>query len=394
MNMCNVKGNFFVNGENFENRGEYSEKIRDQFKYGLDLFNLKNIEEYYVQNGTYVEPVNYHPMNDGRIFLPTRNFDLKENNSYFEDLAILAYITSFVSNTKDIDDLSFIKTKSMLDQSGAEVIYRTIPMKILIKVLEDIVGEEKITFDFEKIKTYDPSKRNSVYFSTMSQNTISIQEIYRVLNYIQETPDACEFLLYCYTRLDEYHKKFLMEISESEVSEKIVECVESFRPRPDLFAESKKFLDTKFAWIKYNPFTDELYILKSYNDVVPPYPIKFFAERIKQRLIRFINSKNVFRMNLYAYLEYIKKFIPYDDQINPGSLHFVTKIMPLILQNLKASKVDLCELGDSGSEDQNWKELAEDLIILFNYSKREYDTDKFEVGFDKFNNLKIKLYKV
>ena len=394
MNMCNVKGNFFVNGENSENRGEYSEKIHDQFKYGLDLFDLKNIEEYYVQNGTCVEPVNYHPMNDGHIFLPTRNFDLEENNSYFEDLAILAYITSFVKNTKDVDDLSFIKTKSMLDQSGAEVIYRTIPMKILIKVFEDIIGKEKITFDFEKIKTYDPSKRNSVYFSTMSQNTISIQEIYRVLNYIQETPDACEFLLYCYTRLDEYHKKFLMEISESEVNEKVVEHVETFRPRPDLFAESKKYLETKFTWIKYNPFTDELYILKSYNDVIPPYPIKFFAERIKQRLIRFINSKNVFRMNLYTYLEYIKKFIPYDDQINPGSLHFITKNLPLILQNLEYSKIQLCELGDSGLEDQNWKELVEDLIILFNHSKREYDTDKFEVGFDKFNNLKIKLYKV
>lgn len=363
MNMCNVKGNFFVNGENSENRGEYSKKIHDQFKYGLDLFNLKNIEEYYVQNGTCVEPANYHPMNDGHIFLPTRNFDLEENNSYFEDLAILAYITSFAKNTKDVDDLSFIKTKSMLDQSGAEVIYRTIPMKILIKALEDIIGEEKITFDFEKIKTYDHSKRNSVYFSTMSQNTISIQEIYRVLNYIQETPDACEFLLYCYTRLDEYHQNFLLEISNTDCG--------------------------KFTWIKYNPFTDELYIFKSYNDAeTTPYSIKFFAERIKQRLIRFINSKNVFRMNLYAYLEYIEKFfIPY----KPGSVHN-TKIVPNSFQNAVASKINLWEInGDTLKE---WNFLAEDLIGIFNSSKREYDTDKFELGFDKFNNLKIKLYKV
>lgn len=366
MNMCNIKGNFFVNGENSENRGEYSKKIRNQFKYGLDLFNLKNIEEYYVQNGTYVEPANYHPMNDGHIFLPTRNFDAKENNSYFEDLAILAYIASFVSNTKDVDDLSFIKTKSMLDQSGAEVIYRTIPMKILIKALEDIIGEEKITFDFEKIKTYDPSKRNSVYFSTMSQNTISIQEIYRVLNYIQETPDACEFLLYCYIRLDEYHQNFLLEISNVDYG--------------------------KFTWIKYNPFTDELYILKSYNDVVPPYPIEFFAEKLKQRLIRFINSKNVFRMNLYAYLEYIEKSIPYNDQIGVGSLHFIAEILPLILQNLVASKMDLYEINGNALKD--WNILAEDLIRIFNSSNHEYDTDKFELGFDKFNNLKIKLYKV
>lgn len=367
MNMCNVKGNFFVNGENSENRGEYSEKIRDQFKYGLDLFDLGSIGEYYVQNGACVEPVDYHPMDDGHVFLPTRYFDVIENNNYFEDLAILAYITSFVNNTKDVDDLSFIKTKSMLDQSGAEAIYRTIPMKILIKALEDIfIRDEYVTFDFKKIKTYNPNKKNTVYFSTMSLNVISIEEIYRVLYYIQDIPDACEFLLYCYTRLDEYHQNFLTEISRTDSG--------------------------SFPYIKYNPFTDELYILKSYNNVVPPHPFDFFAERIKQRLIRYINSKNVFRVNLYAYLEYIEKYIPREDQAGFGSVHFIAEVLPLILQNLEFSKIKLCEIN--GNDLEEWNILAEDLIRILNHSKHEYDTDKFKIEFDKFNNLKIKLYKV
>ena len=355
MNMCNIKGNFFVNGEASNVNGEYSKKIRDQFKYGLDLFSLDSIDEYYVQNGTYVEPANFHPMNDGHLFLPTRSFNVKENNLYFEDLAILAYVTSFVNNTKDIDSLSFIKTKTMVDQSNTKAVYRTIPMKILIKVLEDIVGEEKIMFDFEKIEGYNPNERKSVYLSTMSPNTISIQEIHRVLNYIREIPDACEFLFYCYAQLDINHQQFLTEISRTDSG--------------------------SFPYIKYNPFTDELYILKEYGCFMFDNAVEVNAERMKQRLIRHVNSKNVFRIDVREYLEYIKKFIPNETR----ELYLFSDIM-LKLDNAKRHSVEILP--------QELKNMGGFLINVLNEPTPKYLTDKFEVGFDKFENLKIKLYKV
>ena len=46
MNMCNIKGNFFVDGKTSNIDREYSEKIRDQFKCGLDLFSLDSIDKY------------------------------------------------------------------------------------------------------------------------------------------------------------------------------------------------------------------------------------------------------------------------------------------------------------------------------------------------------------
>lgn len=357
MNMYNVKGNFFVNGETSNANGEYNEKIHDQFKYGLDLFSIDSINEYYVQNGMYVEPSNFHPMSDGHLFLPTRSFNAKENNLYFEDLAILAYITSFVNNTKDVDNLSFIKTKTMVDQSNAKEVYRTIPMKVLIKVLEDIVGEEKITFNFKKIVTYDPGKRNTIYFSTMSQNTISIQEIYRVLNYIQETPDACEFLFYCYTLLDVNHQKFLTEISKTDSG--------------------------SFPYMKYNPFTDELYILKEYRYDALDNAIDINAERMKQRFIRYIDSKNVFRIDIREYLEYIKKFIP--DNMYKS---YLFSDMLLKLNNTKRQNIKLTEIFPV-----ELKFMGEFLIDVLNKPTSKY-LNKFEAGADKFNNLKIKLYKV
>ena len=357
MNMCNVKSNFFVNGETSNVNGEYSEKIRDQFKYGLDLFSLDSIGKYYVHNGMYVEPANFHPMNDGHLFLPTRSFNVEEKNLYFEDLAILAYITSFVNNTKDIDSFSFIKTKTMVDQSNTKAVYRTIPMKILFNILEDIVGEEKITFDFEKIITYDPNKTNTVYFSTMSQNIISIQEIHRVLNYIREIPDACEFLFYCYMLLDMYHQKFLTEISRTDSG--------------------------SFPYIKYNPFTDELYILKEYESYALELDaVDINAERMKQRLIRYIDSKNVFRIDVREYLEYIKKFIP-----NETYKSYLFSDIMLKLDNTKRSKYT--EIFT-----QELKVMGEFLVDVLNKPTPKYLEDKFEVGFDKFENLKIKLYKV
>ena len=361
MNMNNVKGNFFVNGEDSENKGVYCEKIRNQFMCGCDLYALDKINEYYVQNSTLVEPANYHPLNDGYIFLPTRNFDLKENNLYFEDLAILAYITSFVNNTKDVDDLSFIKTKNMIDQSGTKVIYRTIPLKILTKVLEDIVGENQITFDFKKIKTYDPDNtRNVLYLSTMSKNTISIHEIYRVLNYIQDVPDACEFLYYCYIRLDIYHQKFLTEISKTSYG--------------------------RFPFIKYNPYTDELYILKEYGDLMLDNAIDVNAEKMKQRLLRHIDSKNVFRIDAYKYLEYVTKFIP--DEMSRSRL--LTNLI-LKLKDTKRSGIKLDEICDG----YDFKIMAEFLIDVLNHGKsKKYLTNRFDTGIDKFNNFKIKLYKV
>lgn len=359
MNMCNIKGNFFVNGETSNTNGEYSEKIRDQFKCGLDLFSIDSIDNYYVQNGMYVEPSNIHPMNDGNLFLPTRSFNAKESNLYFEDLAILAYITSFVNNTKDIDSFSFIKTKTMVDQSNTKAVYRTIPMKILFNVLENIVGEERVTFDFEKIEGYNPDERKSVYLSTMSPNTISIQEIHRVLNYIQEIPDACEFLFYCYAQLDINHQQFLTEISRTDSG--------------------------SFPYIKYNPFTDELYILKEYGCFMFDNAVDINAERMKQRLIRNINPKNIFRIDVREYLEYIKKFIPNDIYKS-----YLFSDMMLKLNNTKRLNVKLDKLFDPSS----FKVMAEFLINVLNQSTPKYLADKFEVGVDKFNNLKIKLYKV
>lgn len=359
MNMYNIKGNFFVNGKTSNIDREYSEKIRDQFKCGLDLFSLDSIHKYYIQNGAYVEPANFHPMNDGNVFLPIRSFDVKENNLYFEDLAILAYIISFVNNTKDIDSFSFIKTKTMIDQSNVEEVYRTIPMKILFNVIENNVGKEHVVFDFEKIEGYNLNERKSVYLSTMSPNTISIQEIYRVLTYIREISDACEFLFYCYTQLDENNKKFLTEISRTDSG--------------------------SFPYIKYNPFTDELYILKEYGDLKFDNAIDVNAEKMKQRLIRYIDSKNVFRIDVKEYLEYIKKFIP-----NNTYVYYKFPDMLLKLNDIKRSGAKLDEVFDSLS----FKTMAEFLINVLNKSTPKYLTDKFEVGADKFNNLKIKLYKV
>lgn len=358
MNMCNVKGNFFVNGEISNVNGEYSEKIRDQFKYGLDLFSLDSIDEYYIQNGMYVEPANFHPMNDGYLFLPTRSFNVKESNLYFEDLVILAYITSFVNNTKDIDGFSFIKTKIMVDQSNAKEVYRTIPMKILFNVLKNNVGGERITFDFEKIEGYNSDERKSVYLSTMSPNTISIQEIHRVLTYIREIPDACEFLFYCYTLLDVNHKNFLTEISRT--------------------------VSGSFPYMKYNPFTDELYILKEYGCSMLDDAVEINAERMKQRFIRYINSKNVFRIDVREYLEYIKKFIP-------------NELYKSWLFSDISSKISNTKCHDnkySGMLPEELKNMGGFLINVLNKPIPKYLIDKFEVGFDKFNNLKIKLYKV
>lgn len=360
MNICNIKGNFFVDGKTSNIDREYSEKIRDQFKCGLDLFSLDSIDKYYVQNGTYVEPANFHPMNDGHLFLPTRSFNVKESNLYFEDLAILAYIISFVNNTKDIDSFSFIKTKTMIDQSNSKEVYRTIPMKILFNVLKNSVGEERIVFDFEKIKGYNPNERKSVYLSTMSSNTISIKEIYRVLTYIREISDACEFLFYCYTQLDMNHQKFLTEISRTNFG--------------------------SFPYIKYNPFTDELYILKHYGRyTLIDGAININAERMKQRLIRYIDSKNIFRIDVKEYLEYIKKFIP--DKIYAS---YLFPDMMIKLNNIKRTDAKLDEVFDSTS----FKTMADFLINVLNKSTPKYLTNKFEVGVDKFNNLKIKLYKV
>ena len=360
MNMCNIKGNFFVDGKTSNIDREYSEKIRDQFKYGLDLFSLDSIHKYYIQNGTYVEPANFHPMNDGNVFLPIRSFNAKESNLYFEDLAILAYITSFVNNTKDIDSFSFIKTKTMIDQSNSKEVFYTIPMKILFNVIKNNVGKEHIVFDFEKIEGYNLNERKSVYLSTMSPNTISIQEIYRVLTYIREISDACEFLFYCYTQLDENHKNFLTEISRTDSG--------------------------SFPYIKYNPFTDELYILKYYGCyMLLDEAIDINAERMKQRLIRYIDSKNVFRIDVREYLEYIKKFVP-----NNTYAYYKFPDMLLKLNDIKRSGAKLDEVFDSLS----FKAMAEFLINVLNKSTPKYLTDKFEVGADKFNNLKIKLYKV
>lgn len=359
MNMYNIKGNFFVNGKTSNIDREYSEKIRDQFKCCLDLFSLDSINKYYIQNGTYVEPANFHPMNDGNVFLPIRSFDVKENNLYFEDLAILAYIISFVNNTKDIDSFSFIKTKTMIDQSNAEEVFYTIPIKILFNVIENNVGKEHVVFDFEKIEGYNLNERKSVYLSTMSPNTISIQEIYRVLTYIREISDACEFLFYCYTQLDENNKKFLTEISRTDSG--------------------------SFPYIKYNPFTDELYILKEYGDLKFDNAIDVNAEKMKQRLIRYIDSKNVFRIDVREYLEYIKKFIP-----NNTYVYYKFPDMLLKLNDIKRSGAKLDEVFDYLS----FKTMAEFLINVLNKSTPKYLTDKFEVGADKFNNLKIKLYKV
>ena len=232
-------------------------------------------------------------------------------------------------------------------------------MKILIKVLEDIIGEERITFDFKKIKTYNPDERTSVYLSTMSLNTISIEEVYRVLNYIQEVPDACEFLYYCYTRLDYHHQNFLMEISRTDYG--------------------------SFPYTKYNPFTDEFYILKEYGDLVLDNAIDVNAERMKQRLLRYIDSKNVFRIDIHEYLEYVTKFIP-----DKMSKSYLFTDMLLKLNNAKNIGAELNEIFDA----YDFKIMAEFLINVLNHGEFKYLTNKVDTGFDKFNNLKIKLYKV